>query len=126
MLGDAGEQGRGRCLRPFTAKTRVLPLLPLCRLALVRFVLSFFEKAEPKLTVRPNPVSTMITLAARIAEEHPRAAPLAYRIRTEAEELRAEPTPRPISAARTDDPERTLLLFCPEQGGWQTGVFFES
>jgi len=93
---------------------------------LVRFVLSFFEKAEPKLTVRPNPVSTMITLAARIAEEHPRAAPLAYRIRTEAEELRAEPTPRPISAARTDDPERTLLLFCPEQGGWQTGVFFES
>jgi hypothetical protein len=24
-----------------------------------------------------------------------------------------------------DDPERTLLLFCPEQGGWQTGVFFE-
>ena len=25
----------------------------------------------------------------------------------------------------TDDPERTLLLFCPEQGGWQTGLFFE-
>jgi hypothetical protein len=30
-----------------------------------------------------------------------------------------------ISDAPTDDPERTLLLFCPEQGGWQTGVFFE-
>src|SRR3954462_8287890 len=27
-----------------------------------------------------------------------------------------------ISDAPTDDPERTLLLFCPEQGGWQTGV----
>ena len=72
-----------------------------------------------------NPVSTIITLASRIADEHPRAAQLAYRIRAEAEELRAEPTPRPISAAPTDDPERTLLLFCPEQGGWQTGVFFE-
>ena len=32
---------------------------------------------------------------------------------------------RPIRDAPTDDPERTLLLFCPEQGGWQTGVFFE-
>ena len=31
----------------------------------------------------------------------------------------------PIGDAPTDDPERTLLLFCPEQGGWQTGVFFE-
>ena len=30
-----------------------------------------------------------------------------------------------MSTAPTDDPERTLLLFCPEQGGWQTGVFFE-
>src|SRR4051812_35846578 len=30
-----------------------------------------------------------------------------------------------IREAPTDDPERTLLLFCPEQGGWQTGVFFE-
>src|SRR4051794_37629628 len=46
-------------------------------------------------------------------------------IRAEAEELRAEPQPRPSSAAPTDDPERTLLLFCPEQGGWQTGVFLE-
>ena len=27
----------------------------------------------------------------------------------------------PIGDAPTDDPERTLLLFCPEQGGWQTG-----
>src|SRR3954447_18572077 len=24
-----------------------------------------------------------------------------------------------------DDPERPLLLFCPEQGGWQRGVFFD-
>ena len=72
-----------------------------------------------------NPVSTIITLASRIADEHPRAASLAYRIRVEAEELRAEPQPRPISAARTDDPERAYHLFCPEQGGWQTGVFFE-
>ena len=31
----------------------------------------------------------------------------------------------PIRDAPLDDPERTLLLFCPEQGGWQTGVFFE-
>lgn len=38
-----------------------------------------------------NPVSTIITLAARIADEHPRAAQLAYRIRAEARELRAEP-----------------------------------
>ena len=30
-----------------------------------------------------------------------------------------------IKDAPRDDPERTLLLFCPEQGGWQTGVFFE-
>jgi hypothetical protein len=43
----------------------------------------------------------------------------------EAEELRVEPRRRPISTAPTDDPERTLLLLCPEQGGWQTGVFFE-
>ena len=31
----------------------------------------------------------------------------------------------PIKHAPREDPERTLLLFCPEQGGWQTGVFFE-
>jgi hypothetical protein len=29
---------------------------------------------------------------------------------------------KPIQDAPTDDPQRTLLLFCPEQGGWQTGV----
>ena len=71
------------------------------------------------------PVSTIITLAMRIADEHPRAASLAYRIRAEAEELRAEQEPRPISAARSDDPERAYHLFCLEQGGWQTGVCFE-
>jgi len=32
---------------------------------------------------------------------------------------------KPIQDAPTDDPERTYLLFCPEQGGWQTGVYFE-
>jgi hypothetical protein len=31
----------------------------------------------------------------------------------------------PIRAAPSDDPERTFLLFCPEPGGWQTGVYFE-
>jgi ADP-heptose:LPS heptosyltransferase len=35
------------------------------------------------------------------------------------------PVARLIATAPTDDPERTLLLFCPEQGGWQTGLFFE-
>jgi hypothetical protein len=49
--------------------------------------------------LRP-PVSTIITLASRIADEHPRAAPLAYRIRTEAEELRAEPMPRDLGLVR--------------------------
>jgi hypothetical protein len=58
-----------------------------------------------------NLVSTIIALASRIADEHPRAASLAYRIRAEAEELRAVPEPRPISAAPTDDPERTFVLF---------------
>ena len=57
-----------------------------------------------------NPVSTIITLASRIAEEHPRAASLAYRIRAKAEELRPEAQPRPISAAPTGDHERTLLV----------------
>src|SRR4051812_46152797 len=33
------------------------------------------------------------------------------------------PVARPIATAPTDDPERTLLLFCPEQGGWHTGLF---
>jgi hypothetical protein len=35
------------------------------------------------------------------------------------------PVARLIATAPTDDPERTLLLFCPEQGGWQNGLFFE-
>jgi hypothetical protein len=35
------------------------------------------------------------------------------------------PVARLIATAPTDDPERTLLLFCPEQGGWHTGLFFE-
>jgi hypothetical protein len=35
------------------------------------------------------------------------------------------PFARLIATAPTDDPERTLLLFCPEQGGWHTGVFVE-
>jgi hypothetical protein len=37
------------------------------------------------------------------------------------------PRPRPISTAPTDDEfaERVLLLYCPEQGGWHTGVWFE-
>ena len=35
------------------------------------------------------------------------------------------PVARPIATAPTDDPERTLLLFCPEQGGWHTGLFVE-
>ena len=33
--------------------------------------------------------------------------------------------PRRASDAPADGPERTFLLFCPEQGGWQTGVHFE-
>ena len=37
----------------------------------------------------------------------------------------ALPIARPIATAPTDDPERTLLLYCPEQGSWQTGVCFE-
>ena len=28
-----------------------------------------------------------------------------------------------IGNAPTGNPMRTLLLFCPKQGGWQTGVF---
>jgi hypothetical protein len=32
---------------------------------------------------------------------------------------------KPIQDAPVNDPQRTLLLYCPEQGGWQTGVFFE-
>ena len=32
---------------------------------------------------------------------------------------------RPIETAPVDDPERVLLLFCPEQGGWHTGIFWE-
>src|SRR5215207_5761146 len=35
------------------------------------------------------------------------------------------PFARLIATAPTDDPERTLLLFCPEQGGWHTGLFVE-
>ena len=35
------------------------------------------------------------------------------------------PAASPITTAPSDDPERPLLLFCPEQGGWQMGVFFD-
>ena len=30
---------------------------------------------------------------------------------------------RPIENAPTDDPECTPLLYCPDKGGWHTGVF---
>jgi hypothetical protein len=39
--------------------------------------------------------------------------------------LATSPVAWAIATAPTDDPERTLLLYCPEQGGWQTGAFFE-
>jgi len=39
--------------------------------------------------------------------------------------LATSPVAWAIATAPTDDPERTLLLSGPEQGGWQTGVFFE-
>ena len=32
---------------------------------------------------------------------------------------------RPIENAPTDDPECTRLLYCPDKGGWHTGVFWE-
>jgi hypothetical protein len=31
----------------------------------------------------------------------------------------------PIAQAPTHNPEQQFHVFCPEQGGWQTGVFFE-
>jgi hypothetical protein len=31
--------------------------------------------------------------------------------------------PQPITTAPQED-DRPLLLFCPEQGGWHTGVWF--
>src|SRR3954465_4857282 len=39
--------------------------------------------------------------------------------------LATSPVAWAIAAAPTDAPERTLLLYCPEQGGWQASVFFE-
>ena len=35
------------------------------------------------------------------------------------------PAASPIATAPSDDPERPPLPFCPEQGGWQMGVFFD-
>ncbi|WP_262271531.1 hypothetical protein [Microvirga yunnanensis] len=32
-------------------------------------------------------------------------------------------TPQPISTAPQED-DQPLLLFCPHQGGWHTGVWF--
>jgi hypothetical protein len=34
-------------------------------------------------------------------------------------------TPRPINTAPEHDEETVVLLYCPEQGGWHTGVYFE-
>ena len=39
--------------------------------------------------------------------------------------LATSPVAWAIATAPTDDPERTLLLSGPKQGGWQAGVFFE-
>ena len=33
-------------------------------------------------------------------------------------------TPQPISTAPQED-DRPLLLFCPEQGGWHTGEWYQ-
>jgi hypothetical protein len=65
---------------------------------------------------RLDPVTTIVMLAARIAEERPRAAQLAYRIRAEAEDIRAEPVPRPITAANKDDPRARLSPVLPRTG----------
>jgi hypothetical protein len=32
-------------------------------------------------------------------------------------------TPQPISTAPEED-DKPILLFCPDQGGWHTGVWF--
>jgi hypothetical protein len=37
----------------------------------------------------------------------------------------AVPLAHPIAQAPTHNPEQQFHVFCPEQGGWQTGVFFE-
>jgi hypothetical protein len=34
-------------------------------------------------------------------------------------------TPRPINSAPKTDAEKVVLLYCPDQGGWHTGVWFE-
>ena len=39
--------------------------------------------------------------------------------------LRGWPYPLAQLPAELKEPERRVLLFCPEQGGWHTGVRFE-
>jgi hypothetical protein len=36
----------------------------------------------------------------------------------------AEPHPIEDDPPRMDNPERKLLLYCPDQGGWRMGVYF--
>jgi hypothetical protein len=33
--------------------------------------------------------------------------------------------PAHLIATAPQEPERTLFLYCPEQGGWQTGEWFQ-
>src|SRR5215210_169017 len=61
-----------------------------------------------------------------IRQQHPEAARDIEDLLLAVPELRGvQQTARLIAEAPTDDPEHALLLFCPEQGGWQTGVFHD-
>jgi hypothetical protein len=33
--------------------------------------------------------------------------------------------PLPISSAPTQDEENIVLLYCPDHGGWHTGIYFD-
>jgi hypothetical protein len=43
---------------------------------------------------------------------------------TQAKPVLTFPDSRPIDTAKHND-EEPLLLFCPDQGGWHTGIWFD-
>jgi hypothetical protein len=70
---------------------------------------------------RPNAVERITSIANEVANAHPHGNALVKELIGLAHELlEAERTPQPIETAPRES-GRKLLLYCPEQGGWQVG-----
>ena len=73
--------------------------------------------------LREPALSKIVDIAHRIDARDPQRAELVRAIMFAVAEARLGERPRPIETA-PHVPTRIFLLYCPKQGGWQTGEWY--